>query len=65
MKVSKIIRLDIVTDGTEVFIRDADFHLLAKRNWYQDNVLHYLNCKVESFTWKDDNKLYIDLKQED
>lgn len=28
----------------------------------QDNVLNYMHHEVESFTWQDDNKLYIDVK---
>lgn len=65
MKLNQIVELDIVTDETEIFIRDENSHLLAKGNWYKDSILHRLDCKVESFTWHDDNNLYIDLKQED
>lgn len=62
MKVYKILGMTFIHDDTEIFIRDTDLHLLTKGNWYQDNVLKYKNYEVESFTWQDDNKVYIDVK---
>lgn len=64
MTVEKIIiELGIIKDSTEVFIRHGEgFHVLAHGNWYQDNVLEYVNREVESFTWQDDDKIYIDVK---
>ena len=56
MTVSKIFtELGLINDNTEVWIRDNDLHVLAHGNWYQDNVLRYLDNEVESFTWQDDN----------
>lgn len=63
MTVSKIFtELGLINDNTEVWIRDNDLHVLAHGNWYQDNVLRYLDNEVESFTWQDDNNFYIDIK---
>ena len=63
MTVNKIFtELGLINDDTEVYIRDTDSHVLAHGNWYQDNVLRYLDNEVESFTWQDDNNFYIDIK---
>lgn len=62
MTVKKIFDVGLVNDSTEIFIRDEGFHVLAHGNWYQDDVLEYLDHGVESFTWQDDNKIYIDVK---
>lgn len=62
MTISKIFEVGLINDDTEVWIRDSEFHVLARGNGYQDNVLNYLPSEVESFTWQDDNKIYIDVK---
>lgn len=62
MNLSKIIELGLVNDRTEIWCRDRDMYVLAHGNWYQDNVLEYGHREVESFTWQDDDKLFIDLK---
>lgn len=64
MTVKNIFDMGLVDDSTEIFIRDEDFHVLGHGDWYQDNVLEYLNHNVESFTWQDDNKFYIDITKE-
>jgi hypothetical protein len=64
MTISKIFtELGLIKDDTEIWVRDADLHILAHGNWFQDDVLKYTNCEVESFTWQDDNNFYIDVKQ--
>ena len=64
MTVEKIFEIGIIDDNTEIFIRQGEyFKVLAHGNWYQDDILEYSEHEVESFTWQDDNKLYIDLKQ--
>ena len=62
MTLRKIFDLGLVNDDTEVWIRDPDLHVLALGNWYQDNILEYLDHELESFTWQDDNNFYIDVK---
>jgi len=63
MTVNKIFEeTGLVDDNTELFIRDSDFQVLARGSWYQDNILGYGEHEVESFTWQDDNKLYIDVR---
>lgn len=62
MTFEKLYIMNLINDDTEIFIRNNDFNVLAHGNWYQDNVLNYMHHEVESFTWQDDNKLYIDVK---
>lgn len=61
MTIEKIFFMGLIGDNTEVFIRNKSFHVLAHGNWYQDNILEYVHREVESFTWQDDEKIYIDL----
>jgi hypothetical protein len=63
MTFEKLYIMNLINDDTEIFIRNNDFNVLAHGNWYQDNVLDFLNAKIESFTWQDDDKIYIDIKQ--
>lgn len=53
----------LIDDNTMIYIRKGFFQVVSKGNWYQDNILKYENREVESFTWEDDNKIYIDLKE--
>lgn len=62
MTLEKIYDMGLVEDDTEIVIRDSDFGLITRGNWYQDNVLDHMKDELESFTWQDDNKLYIDVK---
>lgn len=62
MTVEKILELGLIDDDTEILIRDEDSRVLAHGNWYQDNVLAYGSRYVQSFTWQDDNKCFIDIK---
>ncbi len=55
--------LELAYGNYGLFIRDNDFSVLAHGNGYQDNVLDFLDAKIESFTWQDDNKIYIDIEQ--
>lgn len=58
---------ELINDKTIVYIRNEEnFSLLTSGNWYQDNVLHYSQKEISAFTWyQNDNKLYIDLKEEE
>lgn len=63
MTLRKIYDTGLIKDDTEIFIRQGEnFQVLAHGNWYQDNMLEYMHHEAESFTWQNDNKLYIDLK---
>ncbi len=53
--------IGLINDLTEIFIR-KDFKVLAHGNWYQDHILDHMQDEVESFTWQDDNKIFIDVK---
>lgn len=53
----------LINDHTEIWIRDSEFQVLTHGNWYQDNVLDYAHCEIESFTWQNDNHIYIDVKK--
>ena len=50
MTLKKFFDLGLVNDDTEVWIRDPDLHVLAHGDWYQDNILEYLDHELESFT---------------
>lgn len=54
--------MGLIKNNTEIIIRDKDSHVVAQGNWYQDDILDYAYADIESFTWQDDNKLFIDLK---
>lgn len=62
MTLRKILELGLIDDNTEVWVRDPDMRVLTHGNWYQDNVLKYLDSELECFTWQDDNNFYLDLK---
>ncbi len=63
MTVEKINEMGLIDDDMEIVIRQGEgFDTLARGNWYQDDILAYEKHKVESFTWQDDNRLYIDVK---
>ncbi len=63
MTLRKIHELGLVNDNTEVWVRDPNMHILAHGNWYQDDVLEYMNTELQCFTWKDDENIYLDLAE--
>lgn len=63
MTLSKILDMGLIKDSTEVYIRDANMKVIARGNWYQDHILDHMDDEVECFTWQDDNKFYIDVKE--
>lgn len=63
MTLEKINEMGLIDDRTEIVIREGEgFGTLARGNWYQDDILAYGDYEVESFTWQDDNRIYIDVK---
>lgn len=64
MTLRKIIEIGLVEDDTKIYIRGyGDIPaLLTCGNWFQDNVLDYMDREVASFTWQDDKKIYIVMK---
>lgn len=63
MTARKIDEMGLIDDNTEIVIRKGEgFDTLARGNWYQDDILAYEDHEVESFTWQDDNRIYIDVK---
>lgn len=63
MKAGNIYEMEFIKDDTEIFIRQGEgFNVLAHGNWYEDKILDYADMEAESFTWQDDNKVYIDVK---
>lgn len=63
MTLEKINEMGLIDDRTEIVIREGEgFGTLARGNWYQDDILAYEDHEVESFTWQDDNRIYIDVK---
>lgn len=62
MAVSYILELGVINNDTEIYIRDGESNVLAQGIWYQDAIQDFSDREVESFTWQDDNKAYIDVK---
>lgn len=62
MTVEKLVDLGIINDTTENYIRDMNFGLITKGNWFQDNVLDRIKDEIDSFTWQNDNRVYVDMK---
>lgn len=55
---------ELVNNETFIYVRNEEnTSLLTSGNWYQDNVLHYFQKEISRFTWKNDNKLYINLEK--
>lgn len=65
MTLSKLYDMGLINDETEIWVRRSDFLVFAHGNWFQDNILEYMEREMESFSWQDDNKIYIDLKEGD
>lgn len=61
MTLSKIFDMGLIQQDTQVWVRDSELHLLTHGNWYQDNILEYMNRELESFTWQNDGNIYIDV----
>ena len=62
MTIEKLVDLGIINDTTEIYIRDMSFGLITKGSWFQDNVLEHIKDEIDSYTWQDDNRIYVDLK---
>lgn len=63
MTVENMIKLGLIKDTTTVIIRGKDLRPRAKGRWFEDHVLAFVSCEVECFTWQDDDRFYIDLKE--
>lgn len=61
MTIGNLFMNDIINDDTTVIIRDDNFHVITSGNWYEDNILNYLNKEIEGFTWEKENIVYIDI----
>lgn len=55
MTICEILKMGLINDSTEIWVR-RDLHVLTHGNWYQDNVLEYLDHEQE------DDNFYIDVK---
>lgn len=63
MTLSKILEMGLIADDTEVYIRDSEMCVIAHGNWFQDHILDHMNDDIECFTWQDDNRFFIDVKE--
>lgn len=55
MTAEKINETGLIDDNTEIVIREGEgFGTLVRGTW--------CDHEVESFTWQDDNQIYIDVK---
>lgn len=62
MTIEKLVDMKVINNTTEVYVRNMEFGLIVKGNWFQDNVLEHIKREIDTYTWQDDNKVYIDLK---
>ena len=62
MTIERLIDLGIINNTTEIYIRNMEFGLITKGGWYQDSILEHLEDEIDSYTWQDDDKVYVDLK---
>ena len=62
MLVKKV--LAITDDNTTVILWNNGLEPIAIGKWYYDQIVDHSHDHVKSFTWKDDNTLYIDLKED-
>lgn len=63
MTLKRLTEMGLIDYDTEIVIRKGEgFDTLARGNWYQDDILAYDIREVESFTWQDDKRIYIDVK---
>lgn len=63
MTLEKIYSMGLINDSTEVWIRNADMHVLAYGNRHYDSILNHIYSEIEDFAWQDDNKIFINLKE--
>lgn len=63
MVVREIVECGIIKDSTEIWLRrwTDTLEVLAHGKWFEDSLLKYLDKKVDSFTWQDDGKVFIDI----
>ena len=61
VKVKKV--LSITDDNTTVILRNNRLEPIAIGKWYYDQIVDHSQDPVKSFTWHNDNTLYIDLKE--
>jgi len=62
MTVEQVLNFPFVEDGTLVYIRDESLKLLACSFRVFPQMIRWWPFDVESFSWDDDNDLYITLK---
>ena len=53
----------MITDDTQIIIRDSKNNVLAVGKWFEDGILEKADKPVESLSyWADRNRLHIALK---
>ena len=62
MTVERVLNFPFVEDGTLVYIRDESFKLLVCSFRVFPQMTRWWPFDVKSFSWDDDNDLYITLK---
>lgn len=61
MSLKEIHDLGLINLYTEIYVRDFDLGLVAYGYYFENSILNYSLNKLKSFTWQDNNNLYIDL----
>lgn len=62
MTLEKIYDMELIGDNTKIYVRHYNrLSTIESGYWYQDQILKYMKAEIESFTWQDDNRLFIDV----
>lgn len=52
---------DLINDSTRIVVRDSELRFHTEGHWFSDNVLNYGNREIRSFTWQDDNTVFVEV----
>ena len=63
MTIKKLFDMGVINDTTTVYVLKKDFSdFRAKGNWFQDDIQEYSKRQINSYSWRDCNEVYVDLK---
>ncbi len=59
MTLRKIFELGLIDDSTNIYVRDSSFNTVAFDSY--KCLSSFYDMELESFTWQDNNWIYLDL----
>lgn len=62
-----MIESNLIKDDTQIIIRKhiEDRTYITTGQWFKDKILEYIEYNIDTFTWEKENKIYIDIDEED